>query len=390
VRVSDKCAHIQVVVNLCVCMYMYMYIYIHIYIMHAYIQTYTQALCSWVTSTLDLHMQVQCFNETASDGTTESESVVASTSISTFGSQLSGTVNTTAQAMQALPRLQVTRVLKGDCTHIQHTSLFDGIYGIAVNKEGFLLAAVQSDRTVKVFSLEGREGKYIKTLCCDQLTDPRGIALDEDDTLYVADYTEGVVKVFDKKNAHVRDIGKGILSYPLYVTVHDQHVYVIGQNYKVVYIFDTQGTFVRDTGGPSESADVSNKVVLMASNHLCRPTQLAFDGDGKMYVSNYGRFSGVISVFDSHGSFIRKLGHFNPFNPHGLAISSRGVIHVAVTDPLGDSQVVGMDKTGTHIRTISVTGARDICLDTQGKVCVTSSEFHSVATRERRWSIKII
>jgi hypothetical protein len=107
-----------------------------------------------------------------------------------------------------------------------------------------------------------------------------------------------------------------------------------------------------------------------------------------MYVSNTGRFAGIISVFDTDGNCINKLGHLNPFKPHGMGLCSSGFIYVSSTP----SDVVVMDKTGTHIRSMPVGSCSgQIAVDAQGKVCTIACEhiYNGTTQGITRWSIKI-
>jgi DNA-binding beta-propeller fold protein YncE len=277
---------------------------------------------------------------------------------------LSATDNATAKETQPVAQ-PVTRVLRGSGKMIAHQSYNKGIGGLAINQEGHLLASVKSDMTVKVFSCEISTGKYIKTLCAGRLSNPEGIALDDDDSLYVADcMQEGMIRVFDKEGIHVRNIGKGILSYPCTVAVHKHNVYVCNGN--GVCVFDKQGQLLMDIGksGSNEPGQVL----------LSNPQGVAVDGNGKIYVSHSGRFAGIISVFDSHGAFIRNIGHYNPFSPKGLTVDRVGRIYVV------SGEVVVMDTAGTFIRTIFISSdgkhsfggqVGHACVDDKGHVCVT-------------------
>ncbi len=164
---------------------------------------------------------------------------------------------------------------------------------------------------------------------------------------------------------------------PWSLAVWDQHLYVVDSGDKIV-VFDKQGTFVKNIDGAGAGGQSANKP------HFKNPKGIAFDGDGNMYVSNSGRYAGVITVFDKNGVFIRKLGHCNPFQPEGLAVCSSGYVYAAC-----GKQVVIMDKTGIHVRSVPAEDARVLCVDGEGKICTTGTGCASLGGRFPRGSIVI-
>jgi DNA-binding beta-propeller fold protein YncE len=124
-----------------------------------------------------------------------------------------------------------------------------------------------------------------------------------------------------------------------------------------VSIFDKQGQFVRDIGVRGSGGS--------APGQLHGPFGVALDGDGNVYVSNYG--SNTASVFNERGTFIRSIGQGHLINPFGVAVCPSGLVYVA---SWGSDQVVVFDKTGTHVRLIPANGPVHVCMDDKGQVCV--------------------
>ena len=260
-----------------------------------------------------------------------------------------------SHAVSSRPR----RVVRGDCERVSYAGFSGDIRGVAVSKEGHLYVADQGNKRIEVLSGEGPNGTHIKTLCAGQLLGPNGIALDDDDTLFVADYNAKAVKVFDKEGRHVRDIGSGRLTSPRDVALDAQgHVYVADRSSHVVSIFDKQGQFVRDIGLRGSGGS--------APGQLHYPQGLALDGDGNVYIFEYG--SHTVSVFDKHGTFIRSIGQGHLSRPFGVAVCPSGRVYVASND---NNQVVVFDKTGTHVRSIPANKPAYVCVDDKGQVCVT-------------------
>jgi DNA-binding beta-propeller fold protein YncE len=208
----------------------------------------------------------------------------------------------------------------------------------------------------------------------------------------------GTVRVFDNEGVHVRDIGKGQLHGPAFVVLHGQNIYVSDQHKNAVSIFDKEGNFVKNISKKCENGE--------GSTQLCRPQGIALDGDGNIFVSNSGQFSGIISVFDKHGTCLRNMGHLKPFEPRGLAVCSSGNIYAACAS---SNHVVVMDKNGKHVSTLCVPTPSQFCVDSQGpkngkhvstlcvptpsQFCVDSQGLICVGmyeTRHRRYAIRIL
>jgi DNA-binding beta-propeller fold protein YncE len=155
-----------------------------------------------------------------------------------------------AQALASTPVVaQPACVLGGDCQSIMHPSLSTFLCGMAINKEGHLFVSVWVDQSIKVFSREGPNGEYIKTIGWGKFSCVGGIAIDREDTLYMADCGAHIVRVFDKQGNHVRDVGRGHLIAPQSVAVDEQGcAYVADGSSNVVSVFDRHGEFVRDLG----------------------------------------------------------------------------------------------------------------------------------------------
>jgi hypothetical protein len=74
----------------------------------------------------------------------------------------------------------LSRVLQGSCQHIAHSGLSNDSRGLALSKEGQLYVAYACNQSIHVFSGEGPNGTHIKTLCAGQLSNPQGMAVDDD------------------------------------------------------------------------------------------------------------------------------------------------------------------------------------------------------------------
>jgi len=146
-----------------------------------------------------------------------------------------------------------------------------------------------------------------------KLTQPANISIDSDGTKYVADPGRAQVVAFDRNDAYLRAYGLPAGWKPVDAVPLGDRLYVADPGNGLVKVFEKQsGDLIKsigDKGDPSERLD--------------RPTNLAFDHEGDLYVTDVGRFQVV--RFDRDGHFkgtIGKpgdnLGHFA--RPKGIAV----------------------------------------------------------------------
>lgn len=198
-----------------------------------------------------------------------------------------------------------------------------------------------------------------------RLDKPYGVAIYEG-IIYVCDTNSGV-RIFDLRNQRYESlrgaIGQGKLFQPVNITIDKQgNKYVTDTQRKQVVIFDRNDFYkgligTRDDWKPVDAisyedelyvADIKNgeiKVFSLQSGELIRsfgrkgdpqewlirPTNLTFDKDGVLYVSDAGRFQ--IVKFDRDGHFLGtigrlgvNLGHFA--RPRGVAVDREGRVYV--------------------------------------------------------------
>jgi DNA-binding beta-propeller fold protein YncE len=154
-----------------------------------------------------------------------------------------------------------------------------------------------------------------------KLLQPVNISIDQDGTKYVADPVRGQVVVYDKDDAYVKAYGIPGQWRPVDAIPFEDRLYVADISTGLIKVFDkSSGEMVKTIGDKGEP-----------SQRLDRPTNLAFDSQGYLYVTDIGRFQVV--KFDRDGHFKSTIGkagdnwgHFA--RPKGIAIDKSGLVYV--------------------------------------------------------------
>ncbi len=201
------------------------------------------------------------------------------------------------------------RFVVGDTPDVR----LDKPYGIAMH-DGKIYVC-DTNATVMVIDLaQLRYGPLTGALeGAGRLMQPTNIAIESDGTKYVTDPARGQVVVYDRADQYVRAYGFPGKWRPVDAVPLGDRLYVADFDGGVVQVFDkASGERVKtigDRGAPEE--------------RLVRPTNLAFDRDGELYVTDFFRFQ--VLKFDRDGHFKLaigapgdNLGHFA--RPKGLAV----------------------------------------------------------------------
>lgn len=212
------------------------------------------------------------------------------------------------------------------------------------------------------------------------LRQPMGVAPSRDGSrLYVTDYMKPGVFVFDFAALQVRLLGEGVCEFsaPLGVAVDEQdQVYVVDSSQKAIRIFDAQGRLQR----------------TITHERLERPTGIAVDSmRRRLYVvdsSTVQSDNHLIHVFDLDGAYLQALGTQGSENgqfmfPTYVALDNAGNLYV--TDTL-NARVQVFDPEGGYLKTIGSHGdaygmfdkPKGIALDSFSNVYVADSAWSNV------------
>ena len=175
-----------------------------------------------------------------------------------------------------------------------------------------------TNATVVVFDLKRKVFENLAGATgLGKLVQPTNISIEADGTKYVADPVRGQIVVFDRDDRYAKAYGEPGSWRPVDAVAFEDRVYVADAANHVVKVFDkTTGESIKTIGDKGEPGE-----------RLDRPQNLAFDGDGNLYVTDFGRFQVV--KFDRDGHFKAAVGkpgdgpgHFA--RPKGIAIDRKG------------------------------------------------------------------
>lgn len=193
-------------------------------------------------------------------------------------------------------------------------------YGVAIHDGKVYVCDTNS--TVLVFDFERETFTPLEgAVGPGALRQPTNISIDRDGTKYVADPVRGQIVVYGPDDKYVTAFGVPQEWRPVDVVALESRLYVADPAKHVVHVLDRKtGQRLKTIGDKGD-----------ASERLQGPTNLAFDSDGYLYVTDYSRFQ--VLKYDRDGHFKAALGRpgadFGQFaRPKGLAIDREGRVFV--------------------------------------------------------------
>lgn len=205
---------------------------------------------------------------------------------------------------------------------------------------------------------------------------PVGVAVSPDaQRVYVAE-SEGdrLVRAFDRTGQQLFTIsppGSSVLDRaPVYVAVDSQgQVYVADRQRHRIYVYNSDGRFVREVEPPAEAP-------------FAAPIGVAFDRAGNLLVADASKDNHTVVVLDPQGKLVRRLGKYGEepgqfLFPNQAAADSRGRLYVSNgnngrVDVFGaDGQFVGVLAAGSGKGAVNM--PRGIFVDQQERLFVVDS-----------------
>lgn len=207
-------------------------------------------------------------------------------------------------------------------------------YGVGVDSQGKVYIADEKVLAVFIFNPETGQVELLKNGQHARFKMITGLTLDDGDNLFVSDSALKHVVVFDKQHKAQASISQGMKTPAgLAVDNENRFLYVCDSELDQLLVYDADPPYklLRTIGKPSGKHD------LTTPGDFARPTNVAVDKDGNVYVSD--TFNDRVEIFDADGNFIRTFGKAGDgpgyfARPKGIAVDADG--HIWVADAVQD------------------------------------------------------
>lgn len=216
-----------------------------------------------------------------------------------------------------------------------------GPYGIAIDSKGLVYVADQKVGAVFIFNTETRDVQLIRNGVEAHFGWINGLAIDDDDRLFVSDGKMHRVLVFGPKHEVISQISEKLVDpVGLALDTENRLLYVVDTQQDQVIVFDADSLKELrriGTGGKNHW--------LTTPGDFGAPQGVAVDKDGTVYVTD--TLNNRVEIFDAEGTFIKQFGRHcdGPgcfARPKGIAIDGDG--HIWVADALNDTLQVFNDE----------------------------------------------
>src|SRR5579862_3975681 len=206
-------------------------------------------------------------------------------------------------------------------------------YGLAVDSKGNVYAADQKVGAVFIFNTETRDVELIKNKTHAHFVRIIGLAMDDNDRLFVSDPGLNHILVFNAKHEAEDVITEGLVTPGgMAIDTENRLLYVTDIEQDQVLVYDADSLKLKRRIGSPDTKHASTK-----PGDFGRPAGVAVDKDSNVYVAD--TLNNRIEVFDGDGNFVSTFGkagdgpgYFS--RPKGVAIDSDG--HIWVTDGMQD------------------------------------------------------
>jgi len=250
-------------------------------------------------------------------------------------------------------------------------------YGCAVDSLGNLYVADQKVGAIFIFSTsETRNVDLIKSGTHAHFVRIIGLAMDDNDRLFVSDPGLKHVLVFNKEHKAEDVITDGMVEPGgLAIDTRNRLLYVADVNLDQILVYDADTLkLLRKIG------TTGHKHELTSPGDFSKPTGVAVDAEGNLFVAD--TMNNRIEIFDADGQFISTFGKAGDgpgyfARPKGVAIDSDG--HVWIADGVQD-RVQVFNKEGQLL--IAFGGHGLLPGQFQGLVAITIDKKDRVFTTE--------
>jgi DNA-binding beta-propeller fold protein YncE len=202
-------------------------------------------------------------------------------------------------------------------------------YGLAVDSKGLVYVADTKVGAVFIFDPENKDTEFIKHGVDARFGRIFGLAIDDADRLFVSDGEYNHVLVFNKLHKLEGQFGDGVMNDPAGMAIDEENrfLYVANTGSDQILVYDAD-TFklLRKIGNAGKNHTLTDP------GDFSKPTNVALDKDGNLYVSD--TMNDRVEEFDADGQFIRTFGKNGDgpgefTRPKGIAVDCDGHVWVA-------------------------------------------------------------
>ena len=150
----------------------------------------------------------------------------------------------------------------------------------------------------------------------DKFIRPRGLAVDINGDLFVAETISNKVCVYDSEFEFIREIGKGILERPTDVKINDNVLFVAGDNNdNTIHVFSKEGILM-------------DNFLNIKCAHFIYDTYICFDSLDNLVVCS--AYNNSIMILTKEGRLLQKI--YLVDKPRGIAVTENFRIICSVTE----------------------------------------------------------
>jgi len=212
-------------------------------------------------------------------------------------------------------------------------------FDIAVDSKGFVYVSDVRNQRIQKFD---QQGHFQFEFGRDILEKPTGIAIGQNDTLWVADFDQDKIFHFTSQGKLLNSWGSagdklGELDSPADVVVDSKgFVYVVDEYHHKIQKFSDDGHFILAWGKKGKVNVVRSALNFLMpdgnTGQFYYPSRIAIAPNDHIYVSD--AYNNRVQVFDSQGSFIQSIGGMGVWGGRfrvasGLVVDSDGSLFVA-------------------------------------------------------------
>lgn len=222
---------------------------------------------------------------------------------------------------------------------------------IALSEDGDICISESQHCRVSVYSRDGKKIRSIGLMGCPPFGYARttGTAIDSNGDIFVSTFASKVFKLTASgdviTSAGREGSGEGEFKWADGMKIYNNQLYVCDYGNSRVNVFDLALKFVRSFGRPTEG-----------EGHLVNPADLAVDSKGKVYVADYSK--NEVVVFSPEGTYLFSFGGGG--SEEGKLKSPVGICstpnHIYVSEQ-GNNRVSIFHSSGQFVGTLCKKGS---------------------------------